>query len=323
MKLLVVLLVILGVGGFAVSWIAAAYSRERRSIERYSQTMDVMQKLSGEDQTPKMPISLAEPKPHIKVLGDRAQALQQPQTFMARQVDPAVIARSLGEKLSARGQNQSAEFGDSLSKTPDAKKPEIPLDGASGPLVPRVSQVRNGVSQVRIAVKAVTTAVVSNSRVATSVLAAVGLVVVVSVGYFSLSRHSITAPSIKPLQSPPTSIANKKLPNPTTTVPNVLTPVSVSSQGATFAAPLGNYTIVISVTSPCWVAQSTSPGSMIVWDATLAAGSSHTISASGPLTIRAGNSTAMSLTLNGVPVKFSSNPGPYDVSFSPSSPGQV
>ena len=323
MKLLVVLLVILGVGGFAVSWIATTYSRERRSIERYSQTMDVIQKLSGEDQTPKLSTPLAEPKPHIKVLGDRAQALQQPQSFVARQVDPAVIARSLGEKLSARSQKQGAELGDSLSQTSEAKKSEIPLAGVSGPVVASISQVRNGVSQVRLAVKGLATAVVFNSRVATSVLAAVGLAVVVSVGYFSLSRHSISAPSIKPSQSPPTSVANKKPPSPTTTVPNVLTPVSVSSQGATFAAPLGNYTIVISVTTPCWVAQSTSPGSMIVWDATLPAGSIHTISASGPLTIRAGNSTAMSLTLNGVPVKFSSNPGPYDVSFSPSSPGQV
>jgi len=97
--------------------------------------------------------------------------------------------------------------------------------------------------------------------------------------------------------------------------------VTSSSQGATYRVAGGVHSVVLQVgAAPCWVADAQAPGGQILWDETLPAGSSYTITWSGgPLWLRAGNSGVLTLSVNGYPVRFSAPPGPYDFTFEPAS----
>lgn len=97
--------------------------------------------------------------------------------------------------------------------------------------------------------------------------------------------------------------------------------VSSTSTGATYNVVGGAHTVVLQVSSaPCWVEDAQSPGGQVLWDATLPAGGSYTISWSGgPLWLRTGNSGVLSVSVNGHPVHFSAPPGPFDLLFQPAS----
>jgi hypothetical protein len=94
----------------------------------------------------------------------------------------------------------------------------------------------------------------------------------------------------------------------------LLTPSQSTAQTATFNVPGGVKTVVVAATgAPCWVAESASPNGPILWDQTLAAGTSYTIHSSTPsLWIRVGNSHDFAMVVNGVRTRFTSPPGPFD-----------
>jgi hypothetical protein len=96
--------------------------------------------------------------------------------------------------------------------------------------------------------------------------------------------------------------------------PTVLNPAQTTAQSATFDVPGGVKTVVVSATAaPCWVADSATPNGPILWDQTLAAGTSYAIhSSSSSLWIRVGNSHDFAMTVNGLPAHFSSPPGPFN-----------
>jgi|GEM_PF-3084955 len=98
----------------------------------------------------------------------------------------------------------------------------------------------------------------------------------------------------------------------TTTTPASYTPVSANSNYATYDIPGGPKTIVVSATQPCWVADSNTANGPLLWDETLPAGGSYTISStSSSLWIKVGNAHDFQMQVNGVPVTFSSPPGVF------------
>ena len=307
MKLLVVLLIILGVGGFVVSWIATAYTRERRSIDRYSQTMGVMQKLSGEPHLPQPPAG--EPNQHIKVMGKGYAANDASPRTVSRRMDPSLVAKALGDQAARRNPSPNSQR-DYSGSSPDIQSPSRAFDDSGEALSPSQGSSRSlGRSKNLPGLGSAISPTPRSLAVAGAALVTVVVVVYLAVSFTGKptktgARVSVSTTTTRP---PPVQV--------TTTVPVALAPVSSNSQVATFVAPSGSYTVVVTVSAPCWVAQSVLPGGVISWDAVLQPGQTRTITTSGSLTLRAGNSHAMTLTLDGSPARFTSNAGPYDVSF--------
>jgi hypothetical protein len=101
--------------------------------------------------------------------------------------------------------------------------------------------------------------------------------------------------------------------------PHAITLVGQSAQQATYQVQGGVHTVVLQVSNaPCWVGDGTTPGGALLWDSTLPAGGSYTISWSGgPLWLRMGNSAVLSVTVNGHPVRFTAPPGVFNLYFEP------
>ncbi len=440
MKLLVVILVGVGIAGLLISWLATTYSRERRSIERYSQAMGVIQKVSEEAGEAEAPIHHAAAKPHIKVVGGAKPLEPPPQSSFPHSMPPSDIARALAEQaMHPRGAEPidlehplvdspapepprhsnvprympPAEIARALaeqamhprgaepidlehplvespapaqamhprgaepidlehplvdSPAPESRFPHsIPPSDIAGPLAEEASQpptlemprVGAGVTDApqpkadasarsqhspmvfderagMVAGEEETASWRSASganlrlqpRLGRFAGVAAAIIVVALLGYFAVGKlsgkqaRSTTATTAPPRASAATTTAPPRASTTTTTststtaVPSVVLPVSSTAGASTFRAPSGTYTVVVSATAPCWVAQSTTVGGTISWDAVLQAGQSHTFSVSGDMVLRSGASTFMNVTLNGVPVKYNSPPGAYDLIFS-------
>jgi hypothetical protein len=184
------------------------------------------------------------------------------------------------------------------------------------------------------------------------VIGAGAIAVVLGVGFFVLGRNSSsTSPSASPTvatkkqtssgsKTTKSSATNKSTPtkkastttkkaassassgggsttsgsqgSSTTTTPASYTPVSANANYATYDIPGGPKTVVVSATQPCWVADSNTANGPLLWDETLPAGGSYTISStSSSLWIKVGNAHDFQMQVNGVPVTFSSPPGVF------------
>ena len=372
MKLLVVILVGVGIAGLLISWLATTYSRERRSIERYSQAMGVIQKVSEEAGEAEAPIHHAAAQPHIKVVGGAKPLEPPPQSSFPHSMPPSDIAKALAEQaMHPRGAEPiDLEHPPVDSPAPESRFPHsVPPSGIAGSLAEEASQpptlemprVGAGVADApqskadasarsqhspmvfderagMVAGEEETASWRSASganlrlkpRLGRFAGVAAAIIVVALLGYFAVGKlsgkqaRSTTATTVPPRASAATTTAPPRASTTTTTstttsttaVPSVILPVSSTAGASTFSAPSGSYTVVVSATAPCWVAQSTTVGGNISWDAVLQAGQSHTFSVSGNMVLRSGASTFMNVTLNGVPVKYNSPPGAYDLIFS-------
>ncbi len=360
MKLLVVILVGVGIAGLLISWLATTYSRERRSIERYSQAMGVIQKVSEEAGEAEAPIHHAAAQPHIKVVGGAKPLEPPPQSSFPHSMPPSDIAKALAEQaMHPRGAEPIDLEHPPVDSAPESRFPHsVPPSGIAGSLAEEASQpptlemprVGAGVadapqpkadasarSQHSPMVFDERAGMVAGEEETASWRSASGanlrlkprfgrfagvaaaIIVVALLGYFAVGKlsgkqaRSTTATTAPPRASTTTTTSTT---TSTTAVPSVILPVSSTAGASTFSAPSGSYTVVVSATAPCWVAQSTTVGGNISWDAVLQAGQSHTFSVSGNMVLRSGASTFMNVTLNGVPVKYNSPPGAYDLIFS-------
>lgn len=95
-------------------------------------------------------------------------------------------------------------------------------------------------------------------------------------------------------------------------------PTAVTSYDATVPVSSTPYTVVVSVSAPCWVeAQQVSTGSDI-WSGVLTGGTQRTFSLTGSVLLWIGAADA-TVTLNGGPVVLPSGyQVPYNLTFSPS-----
>jgi Tfp pilus assembly protein PilV len=104
----------------------------------------------------------------------------------------------------------------------------------------------------------------------------------------------------------------------TTAPPAVSAPQSTSAQGATYQVAAASYSLTVSATGgECWV-QATTPDGTVLFSNVLYAGQSHTIAATGPLTVVAGAPSSFAATVDGAPVTLPSGAqAPFTLDFAP------
>ncbi len=153
------------------------------------------------------------------------------------------------------------------------------------------------------------------------------LLVVLVVGVVSVTGVLVALSKSKPSRAGTAVSGTTKKVSKGTSVPSSttsttqatqLSAVSTSSSGADFQVNSSALTVVLHASAPCWVEESSTPYGKIVWDSTLAAGQSYTITTTAPLWLRTGNVGVLSLNVNGLPVAFSAAPGPYNFTFTAS-----
>ena len=337
MKQLLLLFGILGAVTFIASIVATSYSREKRSISRHSQMMNVINRVASE-RSQDLGVQKVEPNPHIKLRkGEDAPPPEEVKAPPRSTIDGPVrissnmsarIARNEFEDIKLPVEDEKGvEEGSSVLREvlqraaraatapslifdgEDQSLGDAPNKGASAPRSPRP------VGQGRL-----------SSLGSPLIAGSAALVIIVIVTIILLPNLASSGSKVTSTTTPPTTVAKKTTTSSTTTtaVPQFLAPTSSDGSGASYAAPTSAYTVVITVNSgDCWVAQSTAAGAAISWDATLTQGQTHTFQVTGPLWVRAGNSGVVSLTINGVPVHFTAPPGPYNFQFVPTAGSSI
>ncbi len=139
-------------------------------------------------------------------------------------------------------------------------------------------------------------------------LAAVIIIVALVAAFILLvspSSGSKSTNSLVPSTTVPKSKTTTSTPPTTTTLASVQ-PSSVSSSAVVYSAPQGKYKLNITVTKASWVEVTENPNSSKstnVVGQTMAAGSSQSVTVTGPINLILGN-TGASVTVNGVPMSF-------------------
>ena len=107
----------------------------------------------------------------------------------------------------------------------------------------------------------------------------------------------------------------------TTAPPAVSPPTTASAHAATYVVGPTSYSLNIAATTgQCWVDVTNSTTSSVLFTTTLQAGQSHTIAATGPVTVIAGAPGVFSATVNGSPVTLPpGNQAPFTLHFAPAS----
>ncbi|HEX4175730.1 MAG TPA: DUF4115 domain-containing protein [Acidimicrobiales bacterium] len=91
----------------------------------------------------------------------------------------------------------------------------------------------------------------------------------------------------------------------TTVAPVVSAPAPTSANAANYEVGVASYSLALSATSgDCWVSATNTSTGDVLFTGVLTAGQSHTVAASGPVTIVAGAPAAFAATVNGVAVQL-------------------
>jgi hypothetical protein len=166
-------------------------------------------------------------------------------------------------------------------------------------------------------------------------LAAVGVVLVLIVVLIVTGLHS-TTPSHHGKSSTattthvttPTTAHRTHRPKTTTTTttpPAVSSPKATSPHAATYQVASDSFSLVLSASNgECWVEVTTTSGTSL-FTGTLFTGQSHTVTATGPLTVVAGAPAAFAATVNGAAVSLPFGyQAPFTLTFvTPGSPGSA
>jgi hypothetical protein len=103
----------------------------------------------------------------------------------------------------------------------------------------------------------------------------------------------------------------------TTAAPPVSAPASTSAHTATYNVAASDYSLTIAATTgECWVEATNTATGAVLFTTTLLAGQSHTIAATGPVTVIAGAPGAFSAAVNLAPVTLPpGNQAPFTLHF--------
>jgi hypothetical protein len=151
----------------------------------------------------------------------------------------------------------------------------------------------------------------------------VGLVVVivavVAVLASGLGSHHTTSPPpvVHHHTTAPVHHTKTKTTTPSTTAttaaPTVQADASTATpQGATYPAPAGRYTVMLSSTGPCWVYATLASTGAVLFTGTLDQGQAQALTGTGEIDVQLGHANTMTETLNGTPVVY---PAQYQAVF--------
>jgi hypothetical protein len=95
----------------------------------------------------------------------------------------------------------------------------------------------------------------------------------------------------------------KKTTTTTTAAPTVSSPTLTSANGATYQVSDASFSLALSAkTGECWISATDTTTGTTLFSGVLTSGESHTVAATGPVTVIAGAPAAFSATVNGVSV---------------------
>ena len=331
--LLTIALVVVVAGAISGATMTA-FRRERRSIAKYKQMMNVMEDLSANG-----PLNSTSPRSNAETTRSHVRKIGSHSTQVTNGAKP----RPSGAEVNPRELIRDLVRPDEPIET---QKPRIGSASPSGHLriSPRDDLVDNeatlAMPRLKVTVdrpeevspgsgntdgrpesaSGTSTPGYARSQLETIptvpirfVVTALLVIVVLGVGVVGYERFSGTSNVVKL----PTTTTTNAAKATTTTQPPTITPQSQSGQNASFTVPAGNNTYVLSVSAPCWVEYSTTPYGTILWDAVIQPGSNKTITAAGPIWMRAGNSTALHITVNSTSVAITTPSGPFNYTFTP------
>jgi hypothetical protein len=99
------------------------------------------------------------------------------------------------------------------------------------------------------------------------------------------------------------STTHQKRTTTTTAPPAVSSPTLTSANGATYQVSDASFSLALSAkTGECWISATDSTTGTTLFSGVLASGQSHTVAATGPVTVIAGAPAAFAATVNGVAV---------------------
>jgi cytoskeleton protein RodZ len=147
-------------------------------------------------------------------------------------------------------------------------------------------------------------------------VAAVVVVGVATAGIVAAARDgsgnpSASRPPSRPITTRP-RVATTQPPRPTTsTAPAPVVETAAGNGTVTVVVP---FTLMLAPTGTCWVSVTNAAGQTL-FEGTLQAGQHQPVVGSGPLVIRLGNTSAMTMELNGEPLDLSGVARTANVSF--------
>jgi hypothetical protein len=157
-------------------------------------------------------------------------------------------------------------------------------------------------------------------------LAAIGAVVVLVVVLILTGLHSNTPPhhgkaadTATTVRTHPPTGRGHATTTTTTAPPLVSPPQSATSNAATYQVGTSSYTLLLAATSgECWVEATNQATGSVIFTGTLFAGQSHSVSATGAVTVIAGAPGAFSATVNGSSVSLPTGfQAPFTLRFVP------
>jgi hypothetical protein len=240
----------------------------------------------------------------LDILGDVSKRTGP--SHAVRIIPPEEVARSHVRQT----EHPDAEFPSAAIGSSDAPPPRIKLEP---PVPPSRADHRRAPSREEILFR----------RVATGAAAVVAIALVAVVGWrLSDTRSSSPAAASKSHthQTTPPASTTTIPQHTTTTVPTTIVPVSIVSSTVNYSVPAASYTIGFAVTggAACWVGITGSAGTPYLYSQTLSPGESYNYAATGPVVVRLGAPSVMSMTLNGVAVEVPPGNGQlYDLAFTP------
>ncbi len=134
---------------------------------------------------------------------------------------------------------------------------------------------------------------------------------------------SAGSPTTTPTTHPPASHhdTTDATSTSTTAPPAVSPPTTASAHAASYVVAASNYSLDLAATTgECWIDVTNSTTGSVLFTATLQAGQSHTIAATGSVTVIAGAPGVFTATVDGSPVALPpGNQAPFTLHFDPGS----
>lgn len=144
---------------------------------------------------------------------------------------------------------------------------------------------------------------------------AVLIVVLILTGIHSNSppRHAKAGASPTSQPHPGTRAHDQTTTTTSTAPPSVSAPQADAAHSATYQVTATSYSLSLAATTgECWIQATNTATGSVLFSATLFSGQSHTIAATGPVTVIAGAPAAFSATVDGSPVSL---PAGYQAPF--------
>jgi RodZ C-terminal domain len=277
------------------------------SVEHYHRQLHTLEEMRAHPSRPGGNGRTAYPSPAFRV-GTSTVRLTDPDHPLVPPVPPPPVPQS----------SEPVEFADESDGLADGGEPEEPGQ-VSEPAAVAVATSTTSAKGEERALHAIN----RRPRRLGAPLAAIGAVIVLVVvliftGLHTTSppQHHGTATTVTTTTTTTHSRKTHEATSTTTAAPVVSAPSAATNHDATYQVADASYSLQLSATNgECWVEAADNSGA-VLFTGVLFSGQSHTVSATGSVTVIAGAPNAFSATVNGSPVSLPSGfVAPFTLKF--------